>query len=67
MTVLNTAATELDVATLDAVIGGASTPKLTEAICDGTLFSVEREMKDSVEKGGTADINIGVGETQRIR
>ena len=27
-------------------------------------FSVEREMKESGEKGGTADINIGVGELQ---
>ncbi len=27
-------------------------------------FGVEREMKDSGEKGGTEDINIGVGELQ---
>jgi hypothetical protein len=27
-------------------------------------FGVEREMKESGEKGGTADINIGVGELQ---
>ena len=67
MTMLNTAATELDLATLDAVIGGTSTPKLTEAICDGTLFAVEREMKESGEKGGTADLNIGVGELQKLR
>ena len=27
-------------------------------------FGVEREMKESGEKGGTQDINIGVGELQ---
>ncbi len=31
---------------------------------DTFRFSVEREMKESGEKGGTADINIGVGELQ---
>ena len=27
-------------------------------------FTVEREMKESAEKGGTGDLNIGVGELQ---
>ena len=31
---------------------------------DSFSFGVEREMKESGEKGGTADINIGVGELQ---
>jgi len=33
-------------------------------IADSFSFGVEREMKESGEKGGTADINIGVGELQ---
>lgn len=33
-------------------------------VADSFSFSVEREMKESGEKGGTADINIGVGELQ---
>lgn len=28
----------------------------------GTAFAIEREMKESGEKGGTEDINIGIGE-----
>ena len=43
----------------------------TEGYNDGTWFraddfsfGVERELKESGEKGGTADINIGVGELQ---
>jgi len=31
-------------------------------VADGFSFGVEREMKESGEKGGTEDINIGVGE-----
>jgi type VI protein secretion system component Hcp len=31
---------------------------------DSFSFGVERELKESGEKGGTADINIGVGELQ---
>ena len=31
---------------------------------DSFSFGVEREMKESGEKGGTADMNIGVGELQ---
>lgn len=31
---------------------------------DSFSFGVEREMKESGEKGGTADINIGIGELQ---
>lgn len=30
----------------------------------GFSFGIEREMKESGEKGGTEDINIGVGELQ---
>jgi type VI secretion system secreted protein Hcp len=33
-------------------------------IADSFAFGVEREMKESGEKGGTTDINIGVGELQ---
>ncbi len=36
--------------------------KLVEA--DSFSFSVEREMKESGEKGGTEDMNIGIGELQ---
>jgi type VI protein secretion system component Hcp len=33
-------------------------------IADSFTFGVEREMKESGEKGGTEDINIGIGELQ---
>lgn len=33
-------------------------------VADSFQFGVEREMKESGEKGGTEDINIGVGELQ---
>jgi type VI secretion system Hcp family effector len=33
---------------------------------DSFSFGVEREMKESGEKGGTADINIGLGELQEV-
>jgi type VI secretion system secreted protein Hcp len=33
-------------------------------IADSFSFGVEREMKESGEKGGTEDINIGIGELQ---
>ena len=33
-------------------------------IAESFSFGVEREMKESGEKGGTADMNIGVGELQ---
>lgn len=33
-------------------------------VADSFTFGVEREMKESGEKGGTEDINIGVGELQ---
>lgn len=33
-------------------------------IADSFSFGVERELKESGEKGGTSDINIGVGELQ---
>ncbi len=35
-------------------------------VADSFSFGVEREMKESGEKGGTEDINIGVGELQEI-
>ncbi len=31
---------------------------------DSFSFGVEREMKESGEKGGTEDLNIGIGEMQ---
>lgn len=33
-------------------------------VADSFSFAVEREMKESGEKGGTADLNIGIGELQ---
>ena len=36
-------------------------------VADSFSFGVEREMKESGEKGGTADINIGVGELQEVQ
>ena len=36
-------------------------------IADSFSFGVEREMKESGEKGGTEDINIGVGELQEMK
>ncbi|QLH04316.1 hypothetical protein C5F49_02525 [Nitrosopumilus oxyclinae] len=35
-------------------------------VADSFSFGVERELKESGEKGGTADINIGVGELQEV-
>ena len=35
-------------------------------VADSFSFGVEREMKESGEKGGTEDINIGVGELQDV-
>ena len=35
-------------------------------VADSFSFGVEREMKESGEKGGTEDINIGVGRTGTI-
>lgn len=35
-------------------------------VADSFSFGVEREMKESGEKGGTADINIGIGELQAV-
>ena len=38
--------------------------KIDFALAESYGFGVEREMKESGEKAGTADINIGVGELQ---
>ena len=35
-------------------------------VADSFSFGVEREMKESGEKGGTEDMNIGVGELQEM-
>ncbi len=35
-------------------------------VADSFSFGVEREMKESGEKGGTEDINIGIGELQPV-
>jgi hypothetical protein len=45
---------------LDGISGGVG----EFFVADSFSFGVEREMKESGEKGGTADINIGVGELQ---
>ena len=34
-------------------------------VADSFTFGVQREMKESSEKGGTEDINIGLGELPR--
>ncbi len=36
-------------------------------VADSFSFGVEREMKESGEKGGTTDINIGIGELQEVQ
>jgi type VI protein secretion system component Hcp len=35
-------------------------------VADSFAFGIEREMKESVGKGGTQDINIGIGELQDV-
>ncbi|MDC0936556.1 Calx-beta domain-containing protein, partial [Pirellulales bacterium] len=45
----------------DGIVGPKTNAYFT---ADSFSFGVEREMKESGEKGGTADINIGVGELQ---
>ena len=45
----------------DGIVGPQTNPYF---IAESFSFGVEREMKESGEKGGTADINIGVGEWQ---
>jgi len=51
-----------------AVEGYGGDPKTGEGspwfVADSFSFGIEREMKESGEKGGTADINIGIGELQ---
>ncbi|MCA9212662.1 MAG: type VI secretion system tube protein Hcp [Planctomycetales bacterium] len=50
---------------LEPVGASDATLELQAAIVDESqTFGVEREMKESGEKGGTEDINIGVGELQ---
>ena len=44
--------------------GKSSDANATALMSDSFSFAVEREMKESGEKGGTADINIGIGELQ---
>jgi type VI protein secretion system component Hcp len=47
------------------VKGDVTVPGYEECfVADSFSFGVEREMKESGEKGGTEDINIGVGELQ---
>jgi type VI protein secretion system component Hcp len=48
-------------------LGNAQVPGYEDKnwfVADSFGFGVEREMKESGEKGGTEDINIGVGELQ---
>ena len=55
---------------IEGVMGDVQGPGPAENgkwfIADSFSFGVEREMKESGEKGGTTDINIGVGELQEI-
>ena len=53
--------TELEDEALENASGGADSKYF---VADSFSFGVEREMKESGEKGGTEDINIGVGELQ---
>lgn len=51
----------------DGLVGDTEGPDSTNGkwfVADSFSFGVEREMKESGEKGGTEDINIGVGELQ---
>lgn len=51
----------------DGLVGDIEGPDSTNGkwfVADSFSFGVEREMKESGEKGGTEDINIGVGELQ---
>lgn len=52
---------ELQDEQLESASGGAETRVF---VADSFSFGVEREMKESGEKGGTEEINIGVGELQ---
>lgn len=66
---LATAATSPGQAEIDFVeVGGGDSADGYDTgdwfVADSFSFGVEREMKESGEKGGTADINIGVGELQ---
>ena len=48
--------------------GGSGVPGYEDwFVADDFSFGVEREMKESGEKGGTQDINIGVGELQACK
>ena len=50
---------------IPSVGGDATVPGYEKCfVADSFSFGVEREMKESGEKGGTEDINIGVGELQ---
>ena len=52
---------------IDGVKGDVTTKGYDDGnwfVADSFSFGVEREMKESGEKGGTEDINIGVGELQ---
>jgi len=53
-----------DIVNPDTTTGGYGGGKWF--IADSFSFGVEREMKESGEKGGTQDINIGVGELQAL-
>lgn len=44
--------------------GNESAPESDWFVADSFSFGVERELKESGEKSGTEDINIGVGELQ---
>ena len=48
----------------DEELDNASGAGGTYFVADSFQFAVEREMKESGEKGGTEDLNIGVGELQ---
>jgi hypothetical protein len=54
-------------AEIDIEVGGGDSVATYNGewfVADSFSFGVEREMKESGEKGGTEDINIGVGELQ---
>ena len=55
---------EVEVAEESAEDDASSVKERDYFLADSFSFGVEREMKESGEKGGTADLNIGVGELQ---
>ncbi|MDX1460138.1 MAG: type VI secretion system tube protein Hcp [Xanthomonadales bacterium] len=66
MAIASTASADIFVRA-DNLVGDTTGPTSISGkwfVADSFSFGVEREMKESGEKGGTEDINIGIGELQ---